>query len=141
MGQKGTEFASDLLKLIFQNMGIRGLAEPCRPAGSLYISLHTDDPGPGGNQTTNEAQYAGYGRVEIERSPNGWTVVGNTVSPAMLYAFPKGRAGGELCTYAAIGTDPSGPGRILYRGKLTPSITTGNGITPEIPPSSTITES
>ena len=41
-------------------------------AGSLYVSLHTADPGVGGGQNTNEATYSGYARVAVaggDKSP------------------------------------------------------------------------
>jgi len=147
MGQKSTEYANDLLKHIFQNEPLPGIGDagglqPSSTPGVLYLSLHTADPGAGGSQDTAEAAYADYARVAVERSALGFTVVGNAVSPANVATFPEGGAGaGESCPYAAIGTDETGPGKILYRGALTPNITTGEGIAPEIKPTSMITES
>ncbi len=146
MGAKGTTFASDILKLILNNTnianlgdatGVRGSTTP----GSVYVSLHTADPGAGGSQTTSEAAYTSYARVAVARSSGGWTVGSGTVSPAATISFPAGTGGGETCTHAAVGRDSSGAGEILYRGALTPNIVTGNGVTPQIPTSSTITES
>lgn len=145
MGAKGNTFINDLLKLLFNNTAIANIGDvgglqPSATAGSLYVSLHTADPGAGGNQQTNEAAYTGYARVAVARSSSGWTVTAQSVSPTSAIQFPPGTAGGETCTFAAIGTAASGTGKILYRGALTPNIVTGNGITPQIPTSSTLTE-
>mgnify|MGYP000650276063 CR=1 FL=1 len=78
---KGNTFENDLLLLIFNNTdaaligdatGLRGSST----AGSLYVSLHTGDPGEAGNQTTNECAYGSYARVAVARSGAGWTVSG-----------------------------------------------------------------
>ena len=44
-------FANDLLKLIFNATPIANLADNAAssPLSSLYMALHTSDPGPGGN--------------------------------------------------------------------------------------------
>jgi len=146
MGQKANTFINDLLKLIFNNTNIANLGDATgvrgsTAAGNLYVSLHTADPGVGGSQTTSEAAYTSYARVAVARSTAGWTVTGQTVTPFAAITFPAGTGGGEVCTFAAVGRDASGAGEVLYRAALTPSITTGNGITPNIPTSSTITES
>ena len=145
MGAKNNTFINDLLKLLFNNTAIANIGDagglqPSAAAGSLFVSLHTADPGAGGNQGTNEAAYVGYARVAVARSSGGWTVTGQSVSPAAAIQFPPGTGGGETCTFAAIGTASSGAGKVLYRGALTPNIVTGNGITPQIPTSSTLTE-
>lgn len=146
MGAKGNTIINDLLKLIFNNtacplVGDAAGLQPSAAAGVLYVSLHTADPGVGGAQNTTEAAYTGYARVAVARSGAGWTVTGQSVSPTAVIQFPPGTAGGETCTWAAVGTALSGVGKILYRGALTPSIVTGNSITPQIPTTSTITES
>jgi hypothetical protein len=146
MGAKGNTFITALLDLIFNNtaaanIGNAGGLQPSSVAGSLYVSLHTADPGAGGSQNTSEAAYTGYTRVAVARSSGGWTITGQSVSPAALIQFPPGTAGGETCPYACVGTAASGAGEVLYRCSLTPNIVTGNGITPVIPTSSTITES
>lgn len=146
MGQKGTDYASDLLAHIFQNAAMPGIGDagglqPSAAPGSLYLSLHTADPGAGGDQETNEAAYVGYARVAVERSALGFTVTGNAVSPAASIFFPEGAAGAsETYPVAVIGTDASGPGRILYRGALAPTLSGGDGITPELKPTSVVRE-
>ena len=146
MGAKANTFINDYLKLVFNNVAIPLIGDAAGPqpsvgAGSLYVSLHTADPGVAGLQSTTEAAYTGYARVAVARSTAGWTVTGQSVSPFAVVQFPPGTAGGETCTFACVGTAPTGTGKILYRGALTPSIVTGNGVTPQIPVSSSLTES
>src|SRR5262245_35265390 len=56
-GGKANTFDNDLLKLIFNATPIANIADNAAtsPLTNLYLSLHTADPGAGGNQTTNEA--------------------------------------------------------------------------------------
>ena len=58
-------FETELLDLIFNNaavanIGDAGGLQPSAAAGSLYVSLHTGDPGEAGNQGTN-----GYGLYQL----------------------------------------------------------------------------
>lgn len=139
---KGAIFESDLLKLIFNAVAIAGIADnAAAPLTALYLSLHTADPGNAGNQNTSETAYIGYARVAVNRTSGGWVVTGSSVSPAANIDFGSCTASpGGAVTHAAIGTDASGAGKILYSGALTPSITMATGFAPRIPPSSTITE-
>jgi len=70
---KSTTFADDLLNLIYRAVAIADLAEndATAPLTSIYVSLHTADPGVGGAQTTNEATYGAYARLAIARSGAG----------------------------------------------------------------------
>src|SRR5574343_967927 len=90
MGSKGNTFENDFLKLIFQATAIANIADNASssPLTNLYLSLHTSDPGEAGSQTTNETAYTGYARVAVARSGSGWTVTGNSVSPAANIDFP-----------------------------------------------------
>ena len=49
----------------FANIGDAGGLQNSATAGSLYVSLHTADPGEAGSQTTNEANYTSYARVAV----------------------------------------------------------------------------
>lgn len=128
-------FETALLSLVFENAnaanigdatGLRGSST----AGSLYISLHTADPGEAGSQTTSEAAYTSYARVAVARSTAGWTVTGNTVANDAAITFPACTGGSATCTYFGIGTDASGAGNLLMSGALGASIAVSNGITP-----------
>jgi hypothetical protein len=142
-GGKGSTFDNDLLKMIFNAVGIANICDNAgsSPLTNLYVSLHTADPGAGGSQTTNEAAYGSYARVAVARTAGGWTVSGNSVSPAATIAFPTASSGSETETYFAIGTASSGAGKILYRGPITPSIVVNSGVAPQLTSGSAITES
>jgi hypothetical protein len=142
-GGKASTFENDLLKLIFQATGIANIADNAAssPLTNLYVSLHTADPGTGGNQTTNEAAYTSYARVAVARTSGGWSVSGNTVDPVAAIVFPTATGGSETETWAAVGTLTSGTGKILYRGPISPTIAVSNGVTPQLTTTSAITES
>lgn len=135
---KSNTWENDLLLLLFNNTnssligdatGLRGSSA----AGSLYVSLHTADPGEAGSQSTSEAGYTSYARVAVARTAGGWTVAANAVSNTAAITFPAATGGSSLVTHFGVGTDPSGAGKLLYKGALTPNITVTSGITPQIP--------
>ncbi len=139
---KSNIFENDLLKLIFNGGAIANLADNAgsSPLGSLYVSLHTADPGEGGNQTTNEAAYTGYARAAVARSAAGWTVTGASVSPTNDINFAECTGGSASVTHFAIGTASSGAGKILYSGAVSPSLSISTGITPSLTTGSVLTE-
>ncbi len=131
-------FESDLLKLIFQNTNIANLGDATgvrgsTAAGSLYVALHTADPGEAGSQTTSESAYTNYARVAVARSSAGFTVSGTAptqVANAAIVAFAACGATGSTVTHFSIGRDSSGAGEILGSGALTASLIVNAGITP-----------
>lgn len=140
---KGNTFENELMKLIFNAVDIANLADDAAvdPLTSLYVSLHTANPGEAGLQTTNEISYTGYARQAVARSAAGWTVTGNSVSPVNHVDFPEmtGGTGGTVNNWA-VGTAASGDGKILYYGEVDPDIAVAIGVTPRIKNTSTITE-
>ena len=140
---KSNTFENDLLKLIFCGTAIANMADNAAfgPVTNLYVALHTAGPGEAGNQGTSEVAYTGYARVAVARTSGGWTVTGNSVSPAAGIEFPEMTGGADgVATHASIGTDASGTGKILYSGALTPNIGYALGVTPRIKTTSAITE-
>lgn len=139
---KGNTFENDLLKLIFNATAIGNIADNAgtSPLTNLYVSLHTADPGEAGDQTTSEAAYTSYARVAVARTSGGWTVTGNSVSPAANIDFPAATGGTETITHAAVGTDASGAGKLLYSGDLLTSISITSGTAPSLTTSTVITE-
>lgn len=128
-------FETSLLSLIFTNSNIANIGDATglrgsTTAGSLYISLHTADPGETGNQTTSEATYTGYARVAVARSGAGWTVSGNTASNAAAVTFGQCTGGSNSITHFGIGTDASGTGNLLITGALSAPLAVSAGITP-----------
>lgn len=133
---KGNTFENDLLLLIFNNtaaalIGDASGLQPSATAGSLYVSLHTADPGEAGTQTTNECAYTSYARVAVARSGAGWTVSGNAVTNAALVQFPQCTGSSETATHFAIGTASTSTGKILYKGALSASLAISSGIQPQ----------
>lgn len=140
---KSNTFENDLLQLIFNGTAIANLANNATtsPLTSLYVALHTADPGEAGTQSTNEVAYTGYARVAVARTSGGWTVTGSSVSPTSNIEFGEmtgGTAG--TATHASIGVAASGATKILYKGALTPNIAYAVGVIPRIKTTSTITE-
>lgn len=133
---KGNVFENDLLLLVFNNtaaalIGDASGLQPSATAGSLYVSLHTGDPGEAGDQETNECAYTSYARVAVARSGAGWTVSGNAVTNAALVQFPQCTGSSETATHFAIGTASSGAGKVLYKGALSASLAISSGIQPQ----------
>lgn len=139
---KGNTFENDLLKLIFNATAIANLADnaAASPNTNLYVSLHTADPGEAGDQTTSEVAYTSYARVAVARTSGGWTVTANSVSPAATISFPAGTGGSGTVTHFGVGTASSGAGKLLYSGTVSPNITCGNGITPQLGTATAVTE-
>ena len=143
MAAKGLTFDNDLLKLIFNATAISLLADntATTPLTSLFLSLHTANPGVGGSQTTSEAAYTGYARATVARSAGGFTVAGAVVTLTAAVSFPAATAGSETEAWFAVGTAVSGVGKILYTGAISPSIIVSAGVTPQLTAASSITES
>lgn len=142
---KSNSLETAWLTLLFNNTNIANVGDATglrgsSTAGSLYVSLHTADPGEAGSQTTNETTYTSYARVAVARSGSGWTVTGNSVSPAATISFPACTGGTATITHVGIGTDSSGAGVLLYKGALTPNIAVSSGVTPQVTTASTVTE-
>lgn len=139
---KSNAFETDLLELIFNATGIPDLADndATTPATNLYVSLHTADPTDAGDQSSSEVTYTSYARVAVARTAGGWTITGNSVSPAAAITFPAGTGGTGTATHFGVGTASSGAGYLIYSGTITPNIVCGNGITPQLTTASTITE-
>lgn len=109
--------------------------------GSLYVSLHSGDPGETGTQTTNElttGEYTGYARVAIARDDAArWTISTSgspsTASNAAATTFPACTGGtGVTATYFVVGAESgTTAGIILWSGALDSGLAISNGITPE----------
>lgn len=132
------DFENDALLLLFNNTnianigdatGLRGATTP----GSLFIALHTADPGETGKQNTSEISYTGYARVAVARSGAGFTVSGTAptqVANAAAVNFGLCTAGSGTATHFSIGYETSGATKMLVSGALTASLAISAGITP-----------
>ena len=139
---KSDTFEADLLKLIFQATPIANLADNAAtsPFATLGVALHTADPGETGTQTTNEATYTSYARVNVARTSGGWAITGNSISPVATIAFPACTGGTNTITHFSVGPNAGGAGKIFYSGTVTPNIAVATGVTPQLTTASTITE-
>jgi len=112
------------------------------PETNIVCALHTADPGDAGTQTTSEATYSSYGRVNVLRTSGGWTVSGSSptqVAPVAAINFPAGTGGSGTVTHFSTGKSGGGATAILFSGTVTPNIATGNGVTPSLSTATTIT--
>lgn len=143
---KSNTFENDLLQLIFNNVDIADIGDASglqnsATAGSLYVALHTGDPGEAGTASTSEAAYGSYARQAVARSGAGWTVATNTATNAALIQFPECTSGSETISYVSITTAVSGASKILYSGALSASRAVSSGIQPQFAASAlTVTE-
>jgi hypothetical protein len=131
-------FETDLLELIFNNVAIANIGDvaglqPSATAGSLYVSLHTADPGEAGNQGTSETVYTNYARVAVARTAGAWVISGDTASNAALVQFPQCGATGATITYVGVGVSPTAgdSGQLLFSGQLSSALTVANLIQPQ----------
>jgi len=142
---KSDAFETALLQLIFQNANIANLGDATgvrgsATAGTLYVSLHTADPGEGGNQSTNEVTYGGYARVGNARTSGAFPVTGNAVNLGFNNTFAQATSGSMVATHFGIGVAASGAGLLLYSGPITPNITIVTGVQPILTTASNIAE-
>jgi len=145
---KSDTFENDLMLLLFNNTAITnigdagGLRATAAP-GTFWVSLHTADPTDTGTAVSSETAYTGYARQSVNRASGagGFTVSGNSVSPASNVDFPECTAspGGAITHFGIVNT-VSGAGKLLYKGTLTPNITMAIGVIPRVKTTSTITE-
>jgi len=130
-----------ILNLIFSattwaNYAINASASP---ETNIVVALHTADPADAGTQSTTEAAYTSYARVNVARAA-GWTTASvGSVSPAANVDFPNGGGGSGTVTYFSTGKSGGGASAILFSGTVTPNIVTGSGITPRLTTATTIT--
>ncbi len=123
-----------VLKAIFTNTSWALISDALGVAGSLYISLHTADPGEAGTALTSEATYTSYARVAVARSAGGWTVSVPTVSNTALIQFPQCTGGTNTITHFGIVATASGAGALYFSGALSSSLAVSNGIQPQFAP-------
>lgn len=123
MPSKTNTFENEMLLHIFQNADIALIGDAAglqnsAANGSLYVSLHTADPGGAGAQNTNEANYGSYARVAVARTSGGWTVTNNLAENTAAVTFPQCSSGSNTITHVGIGTDAAGAGKLLYKSPL-----------------------
>jgi hypothetical protein len=122
----GATFATDLAKLIFQNIALALLGDssglqPSATAGNIYVALHSADPGLAGDQTTSEVAYTGYSRYAVPRDNTKWTVSGSgpvQIVNALTLLFPTCTGGSDVARWFSLGCAGTSTGKIIARGPL-----------------------
>lgn len=129
-------FENKMLSLYLQNAGAADIGDATglrgsTTAGSVFVSLHTADPGDtaGTNQTQNEIGYTSYARVGVARSGAGWNVAAGVGDNAALISFPTCGVTGGTSTHTALGSATSGTGSRDMNG--TAALTISTGVTPQ----------
>ncbi len=128
-------FETGILNLIFKNTTYANVGDSTglvgsTTAGSLYISLHTSNPGEGGDQTTDETAYSGYARIAVVRSGSGWTVSGATATNAATITFGSCASGTDTLTHFGIGRSLTSTGELYFSGALTTPLSVSTGVQP-----------
>lgn len=134
------DFESDCLLLLLNNTNIANIGDATglrgsTAAGSVYVALHTADPGEAGKQNTSETTYTGYARVAVARSGAGWTISGTAptqAANAAVVTFGACTAGPVTLTHFSVGYESSGATKIIISGALTANlaVTASPSITP-----------
>lgn len=130
-----------ILSLIFCATAWANMADNAAtsPQTNISMALHTADPTDAGTQSSSEAAYTSYARVNVARTTGGWTVTNNSVSPVANIDFPAGTGGTGTVTHGSAGKTGGGASAIHIYGTITPNIVTGNGVTPRITTASAFT--
>jgi hypothetical protein len=137
---KSNAAETDVLKLLFQAATWANLADNAAssPAVSLYIALHTADPGEAGTQLTNEATFTSYARKPVTRSSVWWAVASGICNPVFAIDFPQCTGGSNNITYASIGTGVSD--YLIYSGPLSPTVSVVSGVVVRLTTATSIIE-
>jgi hypothetical protein len=129
MSMLTTSFVSALLAHYFQNANHANVGDATGLVkstvdGSIYVALHTADPGDAGSQNTSEIAYTGYARAPTSRTgAAGWTVASKNVSPTVELSFGKRTDAGASTSafFFSIGSASSGAGVLYARGGIGPA--------------------
>jgi hypothetical protein len=134
-------FEAALLDHVFENADIANIGDATglrgsTTAGSLYVALHTADPGDSGSQVTSECTYTGYARKGVARTAGAWDRTG--ISPTQIannaaVTFDPCTAGNNTATHFSVGVASAGASMTLWKGTLSASLAISAGITPNFP--------
>lgn len=142
---KSDSLETSLLKLIFNGLAISNIADnaAASPSTSIWVALHTADPGDSGTMATSEASFTGYARTATARTTGatGWSVTNGSASPNSAITFPQATSTSTgTITHFSVGLSSAGASAILYSGTVTPNINYGQNVTPSLSTGSAITE-
>lgn len=140
MASKTTQSANDVL-----NYMLRNAAPSWDGSTTLYLTLHIGAVGLGGDQTTNEVTYTGYGRIPILRNNTTGEFSVSTVGSSSnqnLLQFGNATAGSFpiTATHASIGENASGAGTVIATGALASPLVINLNINPQFPIGSAVVQ-
>jgi hypothetical protein len=135
---------SNILKLIFNATAWANLADntATSPLTNIAVALHTADPGDSGNQSTSEATYTSYARVNVARTSGGWTISGTAptqAAPVAAINFAAATGGSNTITHFSTGKTGGGATEILWSGTVTPNVSVSTPTAPSLTTATTIT--
>ena len=136
----GDTFQNNLLDLVFRATAIANIADnaAASPETNIHNALHTASPETG-NMSTSETTYTSYARVNVGRATGFGAASSGSTSPAANIDFPAGTGGSGTVTHWGLGKTGGGAALLYWSGTVTPNIVTGNGVTPRLTTSSTVT--
>lgn len=139
---KSNACETSILALIYNATPWTSIADntATSPATSIYVAMHTADPGEAGNASTSEIAYTSYARVAVARNSGGWTVSAGTVVPVANIDFPACTGGSGTGTHFSTTTAASGTSAIIHSGTITPNISVSTGVTPRLTTATAISE-
>jgi hypothetical protein len=131
------DFEAAILAHIFDNTDVALVGDApgligSTVAGSLYVALHTAEPG-AGDQTTSEATYTGYARKAVTRTAGKWLRAGTDplkISNAASVTFDPCTDGSNTVTHFSVGVASAGASMMLIKGELIQPMSVINGVTP-----------
>lgn len=145
---KGNAFIGQWLDHVFLNTDIPNVGDATGlrqsiTVGSLFLALHTADPGVAGTQATNEATYTGYARVALARTGVNFSRSGQIVSLVLNVDFGVRTDAGatQSLTHCSIGVSSAGATVYLYSGALSVTLTIDQNDFPRVLAGQVITES
>lgn len=143
MAAKSTALCTSILKLLYQAVAIANVADNATssPITNVYYNLHTDTPGAGGTQSTNQISYTGYARQAVARTAGGHSVSSGVCNPVANILFPQSSSGTPTATHFSTGTDSSGAGNLWHYGAVSPNIIISTTSTNPLLNTTAITES
>jgi len=130
---------SGLMKLLFQAVAMANIADntATSPDTNISMALHIADPGEAGTQSTSEATYTSYARVNVARTTGGWAESGGVVTPIAAINFPAATGGTSTITHCSSGRPGGGASNIHVSGTVTPNLSVSNPIQPILSTSTT----
>lgn len=121
---------------LYANVAINATSAPIT---NIEIAGHSASPGDAGTASTSEIAYTSYARAVVARTTGGWTVAAGSCSPVATISWPAGTGGSGTITNFSTCKPGGGAAALFDYGTVTPSLTVGSGITPQLSTATTIT--